>query len=499
MGVIIRQGLKHSVVTVLATAVGMINVLLIYTNFLTEQELGLFQYLVSWAKFLVPFLALGIGATAVRFFSVFQNKSEKNNGFLFFVLLIPIISFSLFFIFSWLFKDFIFASIRNHPDVDLLTKYLPYSLIVLFGLLMGGVMTVYIANYKLITVPEIFNNLWIKIAIPCLAVLYYFEFISFNGFILGLVSAYLVSTISLFFYAWRLGILDLKPNMTFFDKPILKEIRNYAAFSLFGGLGTIIATQIDTLMVGSLIDLENAGIYTIALYISTVIGIPLKSVFSITSPIVAESINNKDFANVQKLYFKSSLNLFVIGLLILIGIWASVDYLFQIIPNGESYKAGKYVILLLGIAKIIDMATSINTHIIVYSEHYRFNLYFSLILAILNVIFNLLFIPIFGLVGVAIATLTSMFLFNLLKVIFVWIKFKMQPFSKGMLWVLFLGLISYGITFLLPKTGYPIIDIIINSVSITAIYVPCILYFNLSDDLTLIKQQIIKKIKPFLP
>jgi len=498
MGIILRQGAKHSLITLGATIIGMVNALFIYTAVLTEEEIGLYQYLLMWGKFLAPFLLLGLAATSIKFFSAFQEKSERNNGFLFFLLGIPFLSFCIFSLICWLTQDSIFENIMNHENAALLNKYLPYTIFLIFALMFSSILTAYISNFKRIVVPEIFNNLWLKIAVPMLAIAYYYEYISLTIFILGIVLAYLFSTFALFVYLWKLGELDLKPNKQYFDRPLLKEIKSFASFSLLGGVGTLIATQIDTLMVGSLINLKTAGVYTIALHISAVIGIPFRSVFSITAPIVAESFNQKDMVNVEKLYHKSSLNLLVLGILILVGIWASVDLLFEIIPNGDKYIAGKYVILFLGLAKIIDMATSINTHIIIYSKHFRYNLYFSLVLALLNIIFNLIFIPQFGLIGVAIATLTSMFLLNLMKVLFVWAKFKMQPFSVNMFWVLAVGGIAYGLTLLLPKTENPFIDIIINSLVITFVYVPTILYFNLSDDLTKIKQELIKKVKEFI-
>lgn len=247
-------------------------------------------------------------------------------------------------------------------------------------------------------------------------------------------------------------------------------------------------------MVGTMIDLGSAGIYTIALFISTIIGIPMNSIVKIANPIVAASWERKDLAKIKELYIKSASNLFIIGVLFLIGIWASIDLLFQVIPNGEIYEAGKYVVLFLGLAKLLDMATSINGHIIAYSPLYQFNLYLGLFLGVINIIFNIILIPRFGIIGAALATMFSMFLFNLCKVLFVWIKFKMQPFSKSSLLVLIIGLVAYSITLILPKLSFPIINIVINSAVITLVYISSILYFNISPELTQLKQQVLEKI-----
>ncbi len=498
MGVILRQGFKHSIVTTIATIIGMLNVLFIYTYVLTKEELGLYRYLVSIAQLIAPFLLLGFGQVSVRFFSTFEQKKEKNNGFLFFLLIVPLIAFILFVIACLFFKDKILASYVDHPDAQVLYKYLPLVPFLILALMISGLLTKYTANFKRIVVPEIFSNLWLKIAIPILAIAYFFEYIIFYDFIIYTVIAHLLSSTALALYLGWLGKLNLRPNFNLFKPKLLKEIRYYAAYALMGGMGTLIATRIDTYMVGTLIDMEETGVYSIALFIATVIGIPSKSIFRITTPIIAQLWHDNNLPNINKLYRKTALNLLVVGLLLLIGIWASIDLLFEVIPNGDGYKAGKYVVLLLGLAKIIGMVTGLSSSVIMYSYLYRFNFYMSLILAVLNIVFNLIFIPLYGIVGVALATLSSIFIFNLLKYLFVLVKFKMQPFSWQMMGVLALALIAYLSTFLIPKSGIAFLDIIINSICITLIYVPGILYFNFSEDLTLLKQTILKKGRAFL-
>ena len=385
----------------------------------------------------------------------------------------------------------------DDEDVVLIQENLHYVIPIVFGIMFGNLLSRYISNFKLIVVPEILNNLWIKVAVPICGILYFLDYISFSQFFVGISIAYLLPMIGLFIYLWWLGEMPKKLNTSLFTGSLIKKIQVYGAYTLLGSLGTIIATRIDILMVGELLNMDNVGIYSIALFIASVIGIPFRSMMNITSPVISDLMAKHDLNSVHRLYQKTSINLLVIGILLLIGIWASIDLLFDIIPNGEVYKPGKYVVLVLGLATLVDMVTSINTNIIVYSHLYRFNFYFSLILAVLNIGLNLLFIQAYGLIGTAYATLTSMIVFNLIKYLFVLIKFNMQPFTFSMLWVLLVGIIAYVSTYFLPKTGNPFLDIIINSITISLIYIPAILYFNLSEDLTKLKQQGIEKLRNF--
>ena len=115
---------------------------------------------------------------------------------------------------------------------------------------------------------------------------------------------------------------------------------------------------------------------------------------------------------------------------------------------------GKYVFLYLAIAKLFDMVTSINSYILVYSKFYKFNLGFVIVLGILNVTLNIYLIPIFGMEGAAIASLTSLVMYNLMKIVFIFIKFKIHPFSKNTIKTLIIGTISFLLIDQIPEGSY---------------------------------------------
>ena len=498
MGVIKRQGIKHSIVTFGGILIGMINVLFIYTFALTKTELGLIRFLIDTSMLLVPFVTLGITSASIRYFPKFRNKAKGHNGFLFYLLGIVCLGIILFWIFSWIFKAPILNYYGQQEDAILFLQFLPYLLLLVPAMAFADLLFHYISNFQRITVSAIINDLFVKIALPSIVLAYFWQLLDLSQLVNSLVAIYIFVALVLVIYLWKLGQFFIRPQFDFYKKDLVKDISQFAAFGLLGNIGAILATRIDTFMVSSMIDLGATGVYTIALFVATVVGVPMKSAYTIYGPVVAKAWSEQNLSKIANDYKSTSLNLVIIGVLILIGIWASVDYFFEIIPNGTTYIEGKYVILLLGLAKLVDMSTSLNTHIIAYSKFYKFNLYISLVLAVLNIGLNILLIPIFGLIGVAMATLFSGIVFNIGKVIFVQWKFKMQPFSKNMLGVLGIAGIAYGITLTLPETGNAFINILINSATIILIYLPAIFYFNLSDDLTKIKQEMLIKVKQYL-
>ena len=128
-------------------------------------------------------------------------------------------------------------------------------------------------------------------------------------------------------------------------------------------------------MVTDMLSFSKTGVYSIAMSLAGLMVLVTAPMLSISGPIVADSLAQNKMDHVHEIYKKSSINLFLFGTLLLLLIWVNVDSIFQIIPNGEKYTEGKIVILILGLAKLVDMVTSVNEIIIGYSKYFRFNLY----------------------------------------------------------------------------------------------------------------------------
>ena len=223
--------------------------------------------------------------------------------------------------------------------------------------------------------------------------------------------------------------------------------------------------------------------------ISDVITKPFKSIEAIASPIISKSWDTNDVAEIKTIYQKSSIILLVVGTYIFLGIWSSIDDLFSLMPNSKEVEGGKYVILFLGLARVFDLATSVNAHIIGYSKKFRFNFYALMTLGVLNIILNLVFIPKYQMVGAAMATFSSIILFNLMKLTFIWVQFKMQPFTLATLKILAIAMFCWGTIYVIPFGFSPFVNILLRSILLTIIFWGATWFSNVSPDVN----DIIKK------
>jgi O-antigen/teichoic acid export membrane protein len=232
------------------------------------------------------------------------------------------------------------------------------------------------------------------------------------------------------------------------------------AVSLMG----ILATKIDIFMVSAQIGLAFTAIYSIAYYMAAIIEMPSRSVQAIVSPIIATAIKEDDNKALKTTYDKVAINQYLFGMLLFLILWINVDNLFSFIPNGDFYDKGKYVVLFTGLAKLIEAAFSLSGVILSYSKYYRYSLIFTIVYGVMIVLANNLLIPIWGVTGVAVATLGVTFIFRLFYTFFVWYKSKVHPFRWELLSISGILLLGIGVNMLLPKLQNIYFDAVMRTI-----------------------------------
>ena len=88
----------------------------------------------------------------------------------------------------------------------------------------------------------------------------------------------------------------------------------------------------------------------------------------------------------------------------------SIDDLLEFLPNSEIYLSGKWVVIILGAAKVFDALWGVNSEILILSKFYKYNIILLVILLFTTVGLNLIFINDELLItGTAIATAITVY------------------------------------------------------------------------------------------
>lgn len=119
------------------------------------------------------------------------------------------------------------------------------------------------------------------------------------------------------------------------------------------------------------------------------------------------------------------------------------------------------VIWILGSAILFDLATGFNGNIISMSRYYRYNIVFMMFLAVLTIVLNYYFLErtSLGIVGVALATAISLTLYNIVKIVFNYLKFKVHPLTIEMIFVSIISTLAITVAIVLPDFGNNLINL----------------------------------------
>jgi len=484
MGIVQNQTFKNTIITYFGFGIGAINVLFLFTHFLEDDYHGLVAFVLSTSIIMMPLFALGVHNSIIKFYSSFKTPNTVNS-FLTLMLFLPLLAIVPVGLIGYFSFDFISGLLSEKNEI-----IKDYVWLIFIAAICFSYFEIFYAWAK-VQMQSVFGNfmkeVFHRIGVMLLFLGIYLDWLNVEQFIYNVIIIYIIRTVIMMLYAFSVK----RPVFKLYKIPNLSSIIKYTLLIIIAGSVANVILEIDKFMIGQYIEIEQVAYYGVAIYIATVIGVPARSMHQITNPITAVFLNNNDKPALRSLYKKSSINLFVISGLIFLCIVLNINELYKIIP--DEFSVALLVVFLVSLAKLFDNLLGNNNAILFNSDYYRVVLVLGVVLAILTVVLNILLIPDYGINGAALATFISIFIYNSAKLIFVYYKFKMLPFSTNTLKTFILIVISIAVFYFWEFQFHPIINIILKSVLIGLSYVFVVYRFNLSEDIKAILKKFISK------
>ena len=483
MGIVLKQSLYNTATTYFGFALGAVNTLFLYTNILEPKYFGLVTFVLATAAILMPLMAFGVQNSLVKFYAPLRD-SEKD-GFLTLILLSPLFMVLPLAMVVFFFYPSIVAFVSKENEIA--GEYIWY--IFLVGLAMAYFEVFF--SWSKVHLKSTFGNfmkeVFARLCTMILLMLLYFEIITLDFFLKTIVGVYLLRTLIMKFFAYSLR----SPRLQFNFPSNAKEILSYSFLMILGGSAALILLEIDKFMINQFKALENVAFYGVAVYIATVIIVPSRAMHQITYPLTAELLSKNDSSGLEQLYKKSSLTLFIASGLIFLLIILNLDDLYLLLP--EAYRNGFYIVFLIGLAKVFDSLLGNINSILYNSAYYKTILLLGVLLALTTIVLNLWLIPKMGIQGAALASFSAIFLFNLIKMVFVKSKFGFWPFSKATFKVLLVLLLIGFLFSALNFTFHPLLNIAFKSLLVTIMFLGIIHRMRVSEDISGLVSRYLKR------
>ena len=408
MGVIKRQGIKNTIATYIGFGIGFINLLVIQPHFLTKEEIGLTRVLYSFSLLVAMFVPLGIGSATIRYFPSFRNPEKKHHGYFGFMLLFPLLGFLLASAGLFVFKDEIMS--RYQRESPLFNEFFAYVFPLTFAVSFISVISIYCSSNLKSTVPTYLNDIVVRLLTIAVVSIYYLRWITLDQFILGFTFIYLIQLAGLIVYVFYFEQPGFKIDWGFMKEMKAMQLIRYGLLLWFASVASIGLKYFDSIMIGQYLPLGFVGIYTIAAFIPTIIEAPLNAFDRIASSRIAYAWQEKNLQEIDSIYRKSSLYMFVIGGFLFLMVNLNIRDLFTFLP--VVYSGGTPVVLILSAGSLFNMATGLNAAVLFNSDKYKYGAVFLILLAILVLVLQAMLIPLLGMTGAAWATCLASFFYN---------------------------------------------------------------------------------------
>jgi len=493
MGIVIRQSIRGSIVNYIGAFVGFLTTMFVVTRFVAPEDIGLVNVMLSVAMLFSALVQMGTSSSIMRFFPYFKNKEKNHNGFFFYIVALPFVGCLIFIPLYLLLKEPIVAFFGK--ESELFTAYFYWVIPLIVFLAYWSVFETYSNANMRIVIPKTAREVIIRLLLVTVYLLYGYHAINRDGFVSLFVIAHGIAMLIMLFYISRIAPVSLRHDNSFVKKSLRKEISSYTLILMLGTMGSTILSLLGVFIVSSELGFKFAGIYVIAVHMGTIVEIPARSITAISSPIAAAAFQKGDVNEANRLYKKVSLNQLIAGGLIFVLLWINIDSIFKIIPNGDVFSQGKWVVFFIGLARLVGMTLNFGEVLIRFSKYYRWTIFFTFVVATVGIGANYLLIPEFGIKGAAIATLTAVLLSYAFQQWIVFKKLKGNPYTKGTLKMILILLVLFGINYLLPTFNNVLIDIVFRSAIVGIIAVSAIYFGKVSEHMNEIIRGVFGKFK----
>ena len=178
--------------------------------------------------------------------------------------------------------------------------------------------------------------------------------------------------------------------------------------------------------------------------------------------------------------------------MIFVGILTNINQLYLLLP--AVYSEGVFVVFTIGMSKYFDLILGNNNAIIFNSQYYKIVLVLGVLLLLVTIGLNIIFIPLYGLKGTAFATLLSITLYSVAKLLFVVFKMKLFPFSTNTILSFGVMILTFFVFYFWDFGFTPLVNIFLKSILISFFYLGLTYYLSLSPDVNGMIHKWIKKV-----
>ena len=469
---------------------------LLLTRLLGPEQYGLYNIALSAAAIASHFALVGLGTALVRYVALYASRRDQEGiwGSLQIAVgistaLSALIS-ALLFASAHVIANEVFHNAALAPVLQLISFTVPF--LGLSDVLAGAT-----RGFKHIEHMVIAQN----IAQPLVRVLLLLAF-SVAG--LNIMQAVVVFGVA-DFVASLLLIYFLNTQFPL-KRPLRaarRDTREMLSYSIPMCLSDTIATfrgNIQTILLGSLSSVFTVGVFSVANQLNQFADLVHHSVTTAVRPIIVEVHDRDNRAQLGRLYQTISKWMFSFNLPIFLIVVMFPTQILSIF--GKDFTQGAMALTLLSWASLVNAGTGMCGVILDMTGYTKLKLANAISQLVLIMFLSLLLIPSLGMVGAAVAALAGQSVVNVMRVVEIYIIFRLLPYNASFLKPMLAGVSALVVT-LIAGNWLPVSSGNIQVLALIALllctYVGAVLLFGLEPEDRAILARVKKRASRRLP
>jgi O-antigen/teichoic acid export membrane protein len=245
--------------------------------------------------------------------------------------------------------------------------------------------------------------------------------------VLGSVGGFFCAALVAFVFAVKVSPFDLRKTAKI---GVGHELFFYSVPLVLANFMNVVISRSNIMISGYYLDSETVGILSAALVLAPLVSMSLLSFSKIFAPVISELWEKGDrlelmaqFKIVSKWILTLSLPVFCLYILFAPGLLSIF---------GDEFQRGADALKILAIGQIVNAIVGPIGFILNMTGRQKLNLINSILIAASNIVLNIILIPRYGIIGVALATTLSVSSINIIRVLEVRVLYGFTPFRHDL-------------------------------------------------------------------
>jgi O-antigen/teichoic acid export membrane protein len=196
---------------------------------------------------------------------------------------------------------------------------------------------------------------------------------------------------------------------------------DYTKWQIFGAASLYLINWGDNLVLKYYVLIAEIGVYNLAYQIFKGLMGFLLIINSYFLPTISQKIG--DLKALTKYLFSVRPKIVVIGLLLVAGFLVVFPTVFNVVYS-KDYHEAVLVLQVLSIGIALELYNIFYATLLTASKNYKFTQMTNIVHVSLNILLNIIFVPMFGIVGAAIGTVSAYLIRNIIYETFIFSKYK---------------------------------------------------------------------------